>query len=155
MTERDSSSNFKAESTAVTLLRLGVGIIFVVHGWGKLMDIPGTVQGFAQLGIPEPDKLVYLAIAGEFAGGIGLFVGLFTRIAALGPLCSMLVAIAAAHLHHGLLAKNGGFEYPLVLALVSLFFVTYGAGPFSLDALSESERSPRQRFRGHRVPSYS
>jgi putative oxidoreductase len=126
-----------ATAVALTVLRVGVGAIFTVHGFAKLSDIAGTTQSFTHLAMPAPQLLVYLAIAGEFLGGLGLLVGLLTRVAALGPLCTMLVAILTVHLGHGLLAKNGGYEYPLVLLLVSGFFAFNGAGPWSLDALLE------------------
>ncbi len=147
------SSSWRAEGTIVTMLRVTAGVIFVVHGVQKLVNIPGTAQSFAALGIPLPEYSVYAAIAGELLGGLGLLVGLLTRVAAFGPFCVMLVAIIAAHLPHGLLAKNGGFEYPLVLALVSLFFVAHGAGSFSLDALLD--RSDSRAFRTHRVESHA
>jgi putative oxidoreductase len=142
-----------AEDTAATLLRLAVGIIFIAHGWGKVVDVAGTAQHFASLGIPEPHIMVYVAIAGEFVGGLGLLLGFLTRIAALGTLCTMLVAIMSVHLGHGLFAKNGGWEYPLVLALVSLFFVTHGARVFSIDALLARADTPG--FRGERVTSHA
>jgi putative oxidoreductase len=148
-----ASSSRRAEDTILTLLRVTVGIIFMVHGAQKLADIPGTTQAFAGMGIPAPQFSVYLAIAGELLGGLGLVLGLLTRIAAFGPLCVMLVAIIAVHLKNGLLAKDGGFEYPLVLGLVSLFFVARGAGAFSLDALFK--RSDSLRYRSHRVESHA
>ena len=125
----------RATTVALTVLRLGVGVILAVHGWAKLSDIPGTAQSFAHLGLPAPGLLVYLAIAGELLGGLGLAIGLLARVAALGPVCTMLVAILTVHLSHGLLAKSGGFEYPLVLLLVSGFFAFNGPGRLSLDAL--------------------
>ena len=146
-------SSLKAESVTVTLLRIVLGAIFMVHGWDKLTDIGGTTLGFAKLGIPEPQIMVYVAIAGEFLGGLGLVLGLATRLAALGTLCTMLVAIITVHLGHGLLAANGGWEYPLVNALVSLFFVSYGAGPISIDA--RLSRSRPLHFREYRVPSHA
>ena len=148
----------RAVAVSMTALRVCVGAIFAVHGAMKLLDIPGTLQGFAALGIPYPQYAVYLAIAGELLGGLGLVFGAVTRVAALGTLASMAVAIGYAHFGHGLLAKNGGWEYPLVLALVSLFFVTAGAGPVSVDArFSRREREHRQahRYRHGRVSSYA
>jgi putative oxidoreductase len=94
---------------------------------------------------------VYLAVTGEFVGGLGLLAGLLTRVAALGPVCTMVVAILTVHLGHGLFAKNGGYEYPLTLLLVSAFFAFNGAGPISMDALLEKgearrlSRAPRMR----------
>jgi putative oxidoreductase len=153
MTYVPTSSGRGAEETIVALLRVVAGIIFVAHGAQKLMDIPGTMQSFAGIGIPMPQYSVYLAIAGELLGGLGLLIGLLTRVAAFGPFCSMLVAIVAVHLKHGLFAKNGGFEFPLVLACVSLFFVAHGAGAFALDSLFS--RSERTRYRSHRVESHA
>jgi putative oxidoreductase len=140
----------QAAAGALTVLRVGVGAIVAVHGWAKLSDIAGTTQSFEHLAMPAPQFLVYLAIAGEFLGGLGLLVGVLTRVAALGPLCTMLVAILTVHLGHGLLAKNGGYEYPLVLLLVSGFFAVTGAGPWSLDALLEkrAERRPLAHWNG-------
>jgi putative oxidoreductase len=108
--------------------------------------------------MPSPQYLVYLAIAGELLGGAGLAVGLFTRVAALGPVCTMLVAILTVHLGHGLMAKDGGYEYPLVLLLVSAFFAFNGAGPVGLDALfgSRKPKAPREpwaNLRRHQLPS--
>ena len=155
MSQTSQLKEDRAEDVAVTGLRVMVGIIFAVHGALKVMDVPGTVQGFAQLGIPYPQYAVYLAIAGEFLGGLGILVGLLTRVAALGAMCSMAVAIGYAHLDHGLLAKNGGWEYPLVLALVALYFVTHGAGPASIDALIKRGRRSAPQPRSSRVRSYA
>jgi putative oxidoreductase len=117
-----------------TLLRVGVGVIMVTHGWLKLTDIAATQRSFADIGIPVPAISAYLAVAGELLGGLGLIVGLLTPIASFGVLATMVVAIGFVHLRHGLLAHNGGFEYPLTLALVALHFIARGAGPISLDA---------------------
>jgi putative oxidoreductase len=155
MSEHNSLKQQRGEAVALTALRVTVGVIFVVHGAMKLLDIPGTTQGFTQLGIPYPQYAVYLAIAGELFGGLGILLGLLTRVAALGAFCSMAVAIGYAHLGHGLLAKNGGWEYPLVLGMVALYFVTTGAGPFSLDAAYRRRRDSSTHFRSHRVRSYA
>lgn len=152
---RIETSSGRAEETTVTLLRVTAGIIFMVHGAQKLADIPGTAQSFAGLGIPMPEYSVYLAIAGELLGGLGLLLGLLTRVAAFGPFCVMLVAIISAHLKNGLLAKDGGFEYPLVLGLVSLFFIAHGAGSFALDALFNRSDREHDLYRSRRVESHA
>jgi hypothetical protein len=46
----------------------------------------------------------------------------------------MAVAITTVHLKNGLFAQNGGFEFPLVLAAASIFFLAAGPGPVSLEA---------------------
>lgn len=106
-----------------------------VHGWQKLSDIEKFVGFFTNMGIPAPKLAVYLAIGGEFFGGLGLIVGFLTPLAALGVLFTMAVAIFKVHLGNGLLAANNGFEYPMTIFFVALFFIMNGAGPISLDRL--------------------
>lgn len=146
MTESSRTDRFLERGTVVLLsaLRIAVGLIMAAHGWAKLCDISGTAQSFGHLGMPAPQALVYLAVAGEFVGGLGLAAGLLTHVAALGPACTMAVAILTVHVGHGLFAKDGGYEYPLTLLVVSLFFAFNGAGPFSMDALLE--KGARVRF---------
>jgi putative oxidoreductase len=144
MTDNRADRFFEQGTTVtLTLLRVAVGGIMALHGWAKLCDVQGTAQSFGLLGLPAPDELVYLAIAGEFMGGVGLAAGLLTRIAALGPACTMIVAILVVHAGHGLFAKNGGYEYPLLLLVASAFFAFNGAGPLSMDAMLE--RNARER----------
>lgn len=133
----------KRQDLGLLLLRVGVGIILVAHGTTKLTDPVGTTAQFANLGIPMPWVATLLAIAGEFVGGLGLVLGAWTRLSALGPLITMLVAIVMVHLGNGLFAKNGGWEYPLTLFLVSLLFVVRGGGVHSLDAWVARVRTGR------------
>lgn len=124
-----------------TILRVVVGVIMTVHGWQKMQDVTAWAGNLAQMGIPLPELSAYLSIAGEFLGGLGLILGLFTPLAAFGVAATMAVAIYTVHLFDvngsfkGLLAQNGGFEYPLTLFAVAVFFMANGGGPFSLDAL--------------------
>jgi putative oxidoreductase len=130
-----------AEVGTLTLVRVVAGIIMTAHGWQKLTDIPGWQQNLAQTGVPAPEVLAYFAIAGEFLGGIGLILGLLTPLAAFGVACVMAVAIVAVHLPHGLFAANNGFEYPLTMLALNLYFMARGGGPISLDA--RIRRGPR------------
>jgi putative oxidoreductase len=118
---------------ALALLRIFVGVVMAAHGWEKIQTFSDTVQGFAGMGFPLPKIMTMLAIAGEFGGGLGLIVGLFTPVAALGVFCTMAVAVFKVHFANGLFAKDGGFEYPGTLMFVALYFVFRGGGPISLD----------------------
>ena len=118
-----------------TLLRVVVGLIMAVHGYGKLTNMAEIMGGFRNMVIPYPEISTYLAIAGEFLGGLGLMVGLLTPIAAFGVACVMAVAVFFVHFPNGLLTKNNGFEYPLTLLCVALYFLIHGGGKYSLDAL--------------------
>lgn len=123
------------EPLALALLRITVGVIMAVHGWEKLNAIPQMTEAFTAMGLPAPKMMVYLAISGEFLGGLGLIVGLLTPIAAFGVFATMAVAVFKVHWANGLMAKNNGFEYPMTLMFVALYFMVRGAGPLSLDGL--------------------
>ena len=125
----------------LTLLRVVTGLILLAHGVQKLGAPAETARSFAGMGIPFPEVAVVLAILGEFVGGLGLALGALTRVAALGPLFTMLVAVFWVHFSKGLFAQGGGFEYPLTLLLVSLVFVVHGGGPYSLDAWVKRTRA--------------
>lgn len=140
---------------ALTVMRVVVGGIMTAHGLQKIMD-PGTVaHHFGALGFPAPLAMTWLAISGELLGGLGLLVGLFTRLASFGVACTMLVAVLVVHLKHGLFAANGGFEYPLSLLCVALWFIAAGPGPWSLDALWRASRDESPGHGLSREPAVS
>jgi len=143
----ETETDRRSAVLALTLLRIGVGTIFVVHGWQKLNDIHGTAAAFAHQGIPSPTFTVYLAILGELFGGLGLLLGALTPLAAFGPVLVMAAAIYFVHRNNGLLGQNGGWEYPMTLLLVALYFATHGAGPLSIDGLYARARRRSLRRR--------
>jgi putative oxidoreductase len=146
----------KAGVTGLTLARITLGVVMTVHGFQKLTGFDAWQSHVTSMGLPLPEVSARLAVAGELLGGLGLIVGLLTPVAAFGVLCTMLVAIFKVHLTHGFLARDGGFEFPLMLAMSALFYMLRGAGPVSLDALIAAKRSlkPYARARSdHDRPS--
>src|SRR5437016_14089296 len=90
------------DSTTTATLRLVLGVVFFAHGAQKMLGwfggpgfsgTMGLLTGY--LHIPAP--FAFLAIAAEFFGGLGLILGFFTRVAALGIAANMVVAIAMVH----------------------------------------------------------
>jgi putative oxidoreductase len=83
----------------------------------------------------------FLAIAAEFFGGLGLIVGLFSRVAAFGIFCNMAVAVAMIHHNFGFFMnwtgaqKGEGHEYHLLLLAALAFLMIRGAGAVSIDRL--------------------
>jgi len=127
----------------LTLLRVVVGAIMAAHGFQKLMDFDAFQGQVAKLGLPFPEIMAPLALAGELLGGLGLIFGLLTRVAGFGVLCVMVVTIGWVNLKNGLFAENGGFEFPLTLAACALLFIAIGGGPFSLDTLLRKRAARR------------
>lgn len=121
----------KLKPLGLLLLRLGLGVIFMYHGFPKLFgNTQQTVAAFVKLGLPG--YLAYVAGVVEFFGGCLLIIGLFTRLAGLLLAATMAVAIWKAHLGKGLLAV-GEYEFPLALGVGAFALMTCGAGLFSLD----------------------
>ena len=134
----------------VTILRVLLGVVFFAHGaqkalgWFGGFGFTGTMGFFTQkLNIPAP--FAALAIAAEFLGGLGLLVGLLSRIAAFGIACNMIVAVYMVHRHFGFFAnwygtqKGEGFEFHILAVAIALAIMIKGAGAISLDrTLSKS-----------------
>jgi putative oxidoreductase len=137
------------DNAATTILRLVLGIVFFAHGAQKVLGWFGG-HGFAAtmgafttfMHIPAP--LAFLAIAAEFFGGLGLIVGLLTRVAAFGIFCNMVVAVLMVHRHVGFFMnwmgnqKGEGFEYHLLVLAMAAFLIIRGAGAASLDRLLQT-----------------
>jgi putative oxidoreductase len=128
----------------LTIVRLVLGVTFLMHGAQKMLGWFGgygfhATMGFftQQMGIPAP--LAFLAICAEFFGGLGLLVGLLSRIAALGIIVNMLVAIATVHHVNGFFMnwsgqqKGEGFEYHLLAIALAIVVLVKGAGAISVD----------------------
>jgi putative oxidoreductase len=123
-----------APSAGLLVLRLVVGMTFLLHGLDKLGDASGTEQFFASLSIPAPGVTGPVVALTETTGGLLLLAGLATPLAGIALAGDMLVAFATAHLGNGFFVENGGGELVLLLAGASLALVLTGAGSFSLDA---------------------
>ena len=130
----------------LTVIRIILGIIFFAHGAQKVLGWFGgtglketlrTMHEF--IGIPVP--LAFVAVMAEFLGGLGLIVGLLSRVAAIGICLTMLSAIAMVHWRFGLFMnwfgdrKGHGFEYHLLAIGLAIVIMIGGSGALSLDRL--------------------
>ena len=132
-----------SNSIPLAIVRLALGIVFFAHGAQKLLGwfggpgFQGTMGYFQSSGIPA--VFAFLAIIAEFFGGLGLILGLLTRIAAFGILCNMVVAIAMVHARVGFFMNWGGkqagegFEYHILAIAMCLAAIVGGAGAVSID----------------------
>lgn len=122
----------KLKPLALLLLRLGLGLIFIYHGFPKLFTHTREfLQGFPRMGFPS--YFVYIAGVVEFFGGCLLVLGLFTRIAALLLAGEMAIAIWRVHLPQGGVMAVSNYQFPLALAAAAFALATIGAGAISLD----------------------
>jgi len=118
----------------LTILRIVIGIVFIVHGAQKLFvfGIGGVTAGFAQMHIPLPMIAAPVVAIVEFVGGIALVAGFFTRIAAILLAIDMLGAIVFVHGRNGFFLPMG-FEFAFSLLGACVALAVAGAGEYSVD----------------------
>ncbi len=128
---------------ALLVLRVALGLIFIVHGSQKLFSFGfAGVAGFlSSLGVPLPNVFAVIVTLVEFGGGILIFLGLLTRLAAFFILINMLVAFFRVHLAHGFFLPQG-FEFVLLILGVTLALLLAGSGKFSVDAFIFRKKEP-------------
>jgi putative oxidoreductase len=132
------------EDWVITIVRVVLGVVFFAHGaqmalgWFGGAGPQSTVRTFREnLHMPAP--LALLSVAAEFLGGLGLIVGLLSRIAAFGIAVVMSVALLVVHRKFGFFMnwfgeKQGhGIEYHVLVLALALIVMIKGAGAVSLD----------------------
>ena len=126
--------------------RVILGCVMFPHGAQKLFGWFGgfgftnTMTYFTQTaGLPW--IIAFLIIMGESLGSLGLIVGFFTRLSALGLICIMVGAIITVHMPNGFFMNwvgkqaGEGFEYHLLVIGMSIPLLISGGGKYSVDLL--------------------
>ena len=117
------------------LVRLLVGVAFVLTGWGKLHNLDGTTSFFAELHIPLPHLNAVFASTVEFVGGLLLILGLGTRITALFLIGVMTVALFTAVLPKADSVLDLFSTIELTYLVIFVWLGLGGAGKASFDHL--------------------
>lgn len=115
---------------AILLLRIGVGVVFILAGWGKLTGIGGVQDFFAGVGIPIPAVTAWIVGFVEFVGGLMVLTGTYIRIPTPLLAIIMLVAIIAVKSSQGF----GAARIDLMLLLMNSALFILGSGKYSVDA---------------------
>ena len=120
----------KGVSAFILILRLFFGVMFFIHGLGKMMN-------FSELSLTYPSVFglgsymtLMLAIFTEFCCSLFLIAGLLFRIMVLPMIVAMSVAFF--DIHDGFLPEG-----ELALIYMAVFIILYFVGPgrFSFDYL--------------------
>ena len=119
---------------AATLLRLALGVLFLVHALTKLLVFTpaGTAAFFESLGLPG--VLGYLTIAVELTISAALLLGIYARWIGLLGVPLLLGTIVTVHGANGFSFANagGGWEYPAFWALTLVVLFLLGDGRWTL-----------------------
>ena len=116
---------------ALLILRVVLGIIMIYHGWPKLTNLGGTIEGMSGMGVPAPALAAVFAMVAEFFGGLLMLAGAFTDIAGLLFAIDMLGAITFVHAKNGFAVNEGGVEWPLALLAMALALALAGPGRYA------------------------
>lgn len=115
-------------------LRIVTGFLFWFHGAQKMLG------WFGDRAYPELFSQIWFAGTLEFAGGILIVLGLFTRPVAFILAGEMAVAYFTGHLPRDFWPIQNGGELAALYAFIYLFLAANGGGAFSLDGLIAGRR---------------
>ena len=119
------------------ILRVVLGIAFLIHGWSKFSGgVDGVAGFFTSLNIPAPSLFAYIVSIVELVGGALLIVGFLTQIASILLVLDMLGAMLFAFWMRGQpLVENGAisWEKEAVFAAAALCIFLAGPGIWSID----------------------
>jgi uncharacterized membrane protein YphA (DoxX/SURF4 family) len=136
---------------ATVLIRLMVGGVFLSEGIQKfLWPAFNGARRFAKIGLPYPEFFGPFVGTVEIVFGTLVLLGLFTRLAVLPLIVTMLVAITTTKIpillgeeflgftlrdlkYYGFWSMMHESRTDLSMLLGALFLLLVGAGPLSLD----------------------
>ncbi len=126
--------DLKTAPHAILALRVTTGALFLVHGFIKLFVFTptGTAAYFESIGLPG--ALGYVTMLVEIAGGLALILGIKARVVSV---TLVPVLLGAAWFGHGVFGfnwsnPNGGWEYPVMWAVVQASLAALGDGAYAL-----------------------
>jgi putative oxidoreductase len=123
------------ESYGATVLRLFLGVIYIMHAYlaAFVFGPHGMAAYQTAKGIPFPEIGTWYVIVAHGLGGICLILGILVRVAALVNVPIMVGALVFVHLKQGFfIGKDGGYEYALLVLGATIAQALLGAGAFTL-----------------------
>lgn len=124
------------QSLATLVLRLGLGILVLLHGVAKILN-PGILDFIAdKLGhLGLPGELAYLVYIGEVLAPLMIIFGYFNRLGAIIIVINMLFAMLLVHIPQLFtLTDNGGWALELqgMYLLGAVAIALLGSGKYAL-----------------------
>ncbi|NOR62539.1 MAG: DoxX family membrane protein [Rhodobacteraceae bacterium] len=119
------------EKLAMPVGRVLIAMMFVMAGFGKIVDYAGT-QGYMEM-MGVPGALLPLVIITEIGGGLAIILGWQTRLAALALAGFSLISAVIFHADFADQMQMTMFLKNVSIAGGFLFLVAHGAGAYALD----------------------
>lgn len=123
------------QDAALLLARIGIGVVFVAHGWQKFFTLGVSRVGeqFAGYGVPQPHVTAAIVAGVELIAGIALIAGILTPLAGILLGVDMIGALYFVHATNGPFVTQNGWELVVALGVGALVIAAVGAGRFSVD----------------------
>jgi len=113
--------NTQLKYTILLLIRIAVGGMIAWAGVQKLMNVDMMTNMFAQMGLSA--TIFWLVSVGELLAGLGVLLGVYTQIAAVGTAIIMAGAIYYT---------GGSMMTPIYLLIGSLVLIYTGSGKYAI-----------------------
>ena len=122
-------------ATLTLIGRLGLAILFIIAGWGKISGYDGTQQYMEAMGVPG--ALLPLTIILELGGGLAIAAGLYTRWVAIALALFSFATALIFHANFGDAMQATSFWKNVAIAGGYLMLAVQGAGAWSIDGLRQ------------------
>src|SRR5712691_1855032 len=126
---------------APTILRVTIGVTFLLSGLPKVQNPAGFIGFVTSLGFPAPEIIGWIPIVLEPLGGVLLILGIGTRVVSFCFVIEMLITAFYVKAYHGtpFIQASGkagtGFELDVLLLGAALMLVVVGSGALSLQRM--------------------
>ena len=121
-------NKLKNPDLGLLLIRVGLALVFIIHGWGKWQNLDGTVGFFGGLGLAA--FFAYLVATVEVLAGLAMLLGVWVDWAGLLLAAVMFTAIYLVKFDMGFV---GGYEFDLMLLLSALGVAMMGSGAYTIN----------------------
>lgn len=112
--------------------RVGLSLIFIISGWGKIGGYAATQGYMESMGVPG--ALLPLVIALELGGGLAILAGVATRWVAIALAGFSIISALIFHANFADQMQAISFWKNVAIAGGFLMLAANGPGPLSLES---------------------